>query len=63
MQHLDDAIIKIGCGFSRPASNHPGDDQVGHLRDHNAENDKNKGLKARICSQVPEYTELVQESL
>jgi len=63
VKELDDTIIKVRRSVSSPTSNHSGDDPISHFGDHNAQNNENKGLKAQICCQASEYTELVQEAL
>ncbi len=63
MQHLDDVIAEVGRSFLCPAGDQPGDGPVGDLGDHKAQNDDDKGLKARVGAQVVERTELTQEIL
>ena len=63
MQHLDDAIVEVGRGFSCPAGDQPGDDPVGDLGDHEAQNDDYERLKADVGGQVFERAELTQEIL
>ena len=61
MQHLDDVIVEVGRGFSCPAGDQSGDDPVGDLSGHEAQNDDDEGLKAWVGGQVVERTEPTQK--
>ena len=63
MQHFDDLVVDEGPRISGPATDQSRNDPVGDLGNHNAEDDKDEGLEARVVGDPIQRTELGQESL